>query len=285
MVTWNTRSLTVERYDYCKNMGYDVLAVTEMWRTQDKFTNHTNEFTVSATTKDKHGNLKNEKDPAAGAGILLSPRAQQKFMGAGNNGSERIYWVRLKGPVCNLFVVAVYMPHSKRVQPSQSDTIKELDIICKQAKQGDCIIIMGDLNVQLPANKQGSTGKHVCAQEDSEEANAVLSFMRCHDLFAVNTKFRKRQSPATYLHVVAQGTAGVYDQYLGREVKVNWRDKDVYGKIIENFCDKQGGRRWKVKFDDGYVKTYSESEVEGILVIHKRETEGKQLDYILVSNR
>ena len=79
MATWNTRSMTVERYEYCKNLGYDVLAVTELWRKQDKFTNRTNEFTVSATVKDKHGNLRNDQDPAAGVGIILSPRAQQKL--------------------------------------------------------------------------------------------------------------------------------------------------------------------------------------------------------------
>ena len=29
--TWNTRSLTFERFNYCKNLKYDVLAVTELW--------------------------------------------------------------------------------------------------------------------------------------------------------------------------------------------------------------------------------------------------------------
>ena len=285
MATWNTRSMTTERYDYCRNMGYDVLAVTELWRKQDKFTNRSNEFTVSATARDKFGNLRNEKDPAAGVGIILSPRAQKKFMGAGNNDSERICWVRLRGPACNLFIVAVYMPHSKRVQPAQIDTLRELDTICKQAKKGDCIVVMGDFNVQLPAEKQGSTGKYVCAQGESEEANEVLNFMRSHDLFAVNTKFRKRKSPATYLHVVAQGTAGVHDQYLGREVKVSWKGTDMFGKIIENHAGEYGTRRWKVQFTDGYVKSYSESDLENILVLRKRETEGKQLDYIMVSNR
>ena len=44
-------------------------------------------------------------------------------------------------------------------------------------------------------------------------------------------------------------------------------------------------RKWRIQFDDGYVKSYSESEVEDILVLRKREFEGKQLDYIMVSNR
>ena len=78
MATWNTRSMTHERYDFCKSMGYDVLAVCELWRTQEKFTTRTNEFTISATARDKHVNLVNGNDPAAGVGILLSPRAQKK---------------------------------------------------------------------------------------------------------------------------------------------------------------------------------------------------------------
>ena len=176
MATWNTRSMTVERYDYCKNMGYDVLAVTELWRTQDKFTNHTNEFTVSATARGKNGNLRNENDPAAGVGIILSPRAQKKFMGAGNNGSERICWVRLKGPACNLFIVAVYMPHSKRVQPAQADTLNELDIICKQAKQGDCIVVLGDFNVQLPNYRRTRKEAQVNMFAPKEKQNQQMGF-------------------------------------------------------------------------------------------------------------
>ena len=109
--------------------------------------------------------------------------------------------------------------------------------------------------------------------------------MKNHDLFTVNNKFRKRQSPATYLNVIAQGTAGVHDQYLGREVKVRWKSKDRFGKIIENFSDRYGVRRWKVQFNDGYVKSYLESELERILILQKRTIEGKQLDYIFVSNR
>ena len=176
MATWNTRSMTIERFDYCKRMVYDVLAVSELWRTQEKFTSRSYEFTTSATVKDKDGNLVNDNDPAAGVGILLSPRAQQKVLDVGNNNSERICWVRLKGPACNLFIVAVYMPHASRVQPAQADTLGELDVICKQAKPGDCLVVMGDLNVQLPSCVQGCTGKYVCAQGESPEANEVINY-------------------------------------------------------------------------------------------------------------
>ena len=134
-------------------------------------------------------------------------------MAKGNNNSERICWVRLKGPVCNLFVVSVYMPHSCRVKPAQADTLHELDVICKQAKKNDCVIVLGDFNVQLPGNVPKCTGGYVCAQGESKSATKVLNFMRRHDLHAINTKFRKkRQSHATYLHVLSNGTG--HDQYV-----------------------------------------------------------------------
>ena len=39
MATWNTRSLTFERLKYCESLGYDVLAITELWRNQNKYCN------------------------------------------------------------------------------------------------------------------------------------------------------------------------------------------------------------------------------------------------------
>ena len=123
MVTWNTLSITIERFDYCKRMGCDVLAVTELWRCQEKFTSHSHEFTTSVTVKDKDGNLINDNDPAAGVGILLSPRAQGKVLDAGNDDSERICWVRLEGPACNLFITSAVNIWASCLPPDSSRTI------------------------------------------------------------------------------------------------------------------------------------------------------------------
>ena len=38
--------MTVERFNYCKSLSYDVLAVTELWRTQDKFQSNNKAFVV-----------------------------------------------------------------------------------------------------------------------------------------------------------------------------------------------------------------------------------------------
>lgn len=42
---------------------------------------------------------------------------------------------------------------------------------------------------------------------------------------------------------------------------------------------------WKVRFADGYEEMYGEKKLKKILVRQRRNMEGKQLDYILVSNR
>ena len=46
-------------------------------------------------------------DPAAGVSILLPRRAVTNVLGRGHV-STRIVWVRLAGPMCNLFIAVVY---------------------------------------------------------------------------------------------------------------------------------------------------------------------------------
>ena len=100
--TWNTRSLTHERYEYYKSLGYDILAITEVCCNQCKYQTKTKEFIVSEAKiiqkGPKKGTKRYTKDSAAGVGIILSPHMQKKVHSFGSNG-ERVCWVRLKGPV------------------------------------------------------------------------------------------------------------------------------------------------------------------------------------------
>ena len=104
------------------------------------------------------GKSRYPNDPAAGVGILLSPRLTKKVHSFGSHG-ERICWVRIKGPVCNLYIVAVYLPHRGRVMPSQDDTLKDLQECLSDIPARDCVCLVGDFNEQLQANVQGITGQ------------------------------------------------------------------------------------------------------------------------------
>ena len=41
MTTWNTRSLNFTQFNYCTNLGYDVLTLTELWGKTNKFADDT----------------------------------------------------------------------------------------------------------------------------------------------------------------------------------------------------------------------------------------------------
>ena len=75
-----------------------MLALTELWRTQDKFQTVDRNFTVSEPIKVKKpgtDELINRfpNDKAAGVGILLSEAAEQKLESFGSEG-ERVCWVQ-----------------------------------------------------------------------------------------------------------------------------------------------------------------------------------------------
>ena len=93
-------------------------------------------------------------DPAAGVAILLSPRMADRLLDSGCVGTRVVYGL-VAGPVCNMFVMVVYIPHRGRKRaPFAQDTIardrKLLATVCKT----DCIILMGDLNCELQRNIQ-----------------------------------------------------------------------------------------------------------------------------------
>ena len=41
ITTWNCRTLTFERFKYCEKLNYDILALTELWRKDEKFADDT----------------------------------------------------------------------------------------------------------------------------------------------------------------------------------------------------------------------------------------------------
>ena len=61
MATWNTRSLTFERLQYCKSLDYDVLAITELWRRQHLYQCKSTQFTTSSPIIHTKGPNKSKK--------------------------------------------------------------------------------------------------------------------------------------------------------------------------------------------------------------------------------
>ena len=133
--------------EYCKTLDYDVLVgLTELHNNQAKPQFQVKRWICSDVAEQG-------ADPAAGMAILLSPRMTHSVLRCGHVG-RRIAWVRLEGPICNLFIVVAYIPHKGRsVHPTAQDTLKQIDTLLKTVPKQDCIIILGgDLNCQLQRN-------------------------------------------------------------------------------------------------------------------------------------
>ena len=207
-------------------------------------------------------------------------------MGFDSEG-DRVCWVRLKGPTCNIFIVAVYMPHRGRTQPNQDDTIKDLQTVLAKIPHGDCICILGDLNEQLEGNVPNRTGAWTAAPK-SQNADKVLNLMHMHELTAANTLFETKHKSAlyTFLQTEREGmtTQGDLGEHVGSDVKVQHNGQWIKGTVqsTSRVGDKQ---MWLVSSSDGSTHQYNRRQLENILVRTAKNKIGKQLDYILVSTR
>ena len=139
---------------------------------------------------------------------------------------------------------------------------------------------MGDINEELSPNIKNHTGRYTRSDQGSRNAGKIIDIMRAHDLCAVNTRFKKSKSPATYLQAnTIEDPAG---RFVGRSVCVKWKNKEILGKVKQQIND----TRWKIKFEDDYEKIANEQELQDMLILNQGEKmQGKKLDYIMVSNR
>ena len=145
-VFWNPWSYSTERHEHRKSLDYDIMDLTELHNNQHKPQFADKHWICSDVTKEEDDK---STDPTAGVAILLSRRMANNILSKGHVGT-RIVWVRLKGPVCNMLVVVVYVSHKGRTaKPTAADTIMALNKVLKTVPKQDYIIMGGDLNFQL----------------------------------------------------------------------------------------------------------------------------------------
>ena len=96
-------SYSYERHDYCKLLQCDILGLTELHNLQEQKRFQSRTWVHSAPAPKKEGK---STDPAAGVAIMLSNRMTDKLLDEGHV-DKRITWVRIKGPVCNIFYSSI----------------------------------------------------------------------------------------------------------------------------------------------------------------------------------
>ena len=252
---WNCWSYSNERHAFCKSLGYDVLALTELHNKQNNPNFCSDLWVPSAQAAvDEQGKC---TDSAAGVAILLSRRMRRHIDKSGHVGT-RIAWVRLRGPICPIFFIAAYVPHKYRTTvPQAQDTLAQLDALLKTIPKNDCVVVCGDFNCQLKRNVQGLTGKWCMTQNHEKQGHDqdLLDLMRMHELAAADTYFkpktklwsnRKRICNATYIPKHKERRPTKLDYFL---VSQRWQ-----GSVTAS-TTKWGAalHRFGTKFDHGLL--------------------------------
>ena len=250
---WNPWSYSNERHEYCKSLDNDITGLTELHNNQKKPQFQGNNWICSELADVKDGKY---TDPAAGVAILLSNRMARNVLSKGHVGT-RIAWVRLRGPICNLFVVVVYVPHKGRqTAPTASDIIQELHKLLRTVPKQDCIVLGGDFNCQLQRNVQGCTGQWSMTQQaDNGHGEEMLDLLRKQDLFAVGTSFKPKRKRWSQRKRLCNAS------YIAKDEKRRPRKLDYmcvsnrWRSMVKNVTVKWGPseHRFGRRFDHGLV--------------------------------
>ena len=133
----------------------------------------------SQGAKEKDGK---STDPTAGVAILLSQKMINRVMRRGWVGT-RIVWVRIEGPVCNLFVIVTYIYHTRAEWSQVYKTQWDKKSLLITIRSHDCIIFMGGFDCQLRINAQGWAGKwYMTTRPDNEHGEEIIDLLFGHDL-------------------------------------------------------------------------------------------------------
>ena len=153
----------------------------------------------------------NSTDTAAGAAVLLSRRMAKRLISWQACGT-RIVWVRIEGHTYNLIFIAVYVPHKYRTEPSQAETLQEIDTLCRILRHkypADQLIVAGDMNGRIPRNVKHISGKFSMHSYADSGGERLMEMMHNNHLHAASTRFCPPRS-----HACGQGT------YLSPQGKV-----------------------------------------------------------------
>ena len=250
---WNPWSYSNERHQYCKSLGYDILGLTELHNKQKIKECMGKRWTTSALAEEQGGK---SLDQAAGVVILLSERMANNVIGRGHVGS-RIVWVRIAGPICNLFVIITYIPHKgRKTAPTATDTIEQLKSLLRTVPKSDCVILGGDMNCQLQRDVPRCTGKwSMTVKPDNGHGEEFLELMRLHDLFAVDTLFKSRRKKWGEKKCLCNAT------YIDKDEKRRPRKLDYicvsnrWKSMVKNVQVRWGPSQYRFgrSFDHGFV--------------------------------
>ena len=178
--TWNCGGLSKTKKDLCKHLSYDILCLTEThsWNDKDK-------FTIYSDTPARN-------DSWSGVALMYSEKIAKCVMFTGSIGS-RIVYMRVRGIMCNLFIIGVYIPQKNRKKPDQKETYGQLEKLLMSVGHRDCIILLGDFNSRLSRSIDNRVGRWCIHNRRDAGGDRLLDILNkvslmCQYVFSVTEK-------------------------------------------------------------------------------------------------
>ena len=201
--TWNCQGLSSVKKDIALKLDKDILCLTEThkWRDTDNDMNY--------------GDQPPKSDGWSGVALLVNKRVSKYVTTTGCTGS-RITYCRLQGNITNYFIIGVYIPPRKKINPSQDDIYNDLESLLQQARRHECVIIMGDFNSRLSRNEPGYVGRWCIHQRRDSGGDRLLDIMKKYSLRCVSSYFqpKRRHSNAIFMNVQPQKPPSQIDYIL-----------------------------------------------------------------------
>ena len=113
--------------------------------------------------------------------------------------------IKIKTKPVDIVIVQVYAPTSEAQEEEIEDFYEELaHAIHTDKKNGDCLIVMGDLNGKVGKGKDDDIVGPFGLGDRNENGQCVIDCCRRHNLMVANTWFQARAN-ATYTWTAPNG--------------------------------------------------------------------------------
>ena len=230
IATWNSHGLTPLKKELVRSLDYDIVCLpeTHMYTDDDK-------LMLYAAPPPKN-------DPYSGVSLMLSSRVT-KYVTHWDFIGSRIIYCRLKGQVCNYFVIGIYIPQKKRQNPDQSTTYDQLEKLLQSIGRRDCVILLGDFNSRLKRDIENHTGHWSIHNKNDAGGDRLLQIMQMFSMKCISTCFQppRRHSNATYINVQPHLPPSQIDHII---VSTRWSSSVRCCKSMWGLSMKAHGRKY-----------------------------------------
>ncbi len=185
--TWNVRTLNeVGKLENLKKemrrMNLDVMGISEMrWPEEKDF--WTDEYRMINTAG---------KKGQAGVGIIMN-KVLGKRVQSYIQYNERVLLVRIEAKPVDLVIVQVYMPTGSYKEEEIEEVYEELEEVLSSVKGKENLIIMGDWNARVGAEKEEGICGEYGLGERNERGSRLIEFCEKHKIVIANTLFKNHR--------------------------------------------------------------------------------------------